>query len=529
MNLTKYTALNVKITEYNKVNNQFSTGRARVFYEGANVNRTIINPDVAKDLIKSIPGTPIVGRYDNNNTDDFEGHGLGQIAYGFVPLEPNALKVEVTEEQLGLPVKRTYYEVDVIIWDGRFPEAKKILEEEKSLSMELNPDTLTGELEIYDDKHFFKITNAEFFGITVLGDGYTPCFKDAKFLQTYASMISAYESIAREQESNIGGKNMPNAEENVETVITDTTIANEEAPSVEAVVEEVETEEIETVEETIVEDTVEEITEEVEPVEETETVEETEPVEEFEAVEETEENEETEEVEEAEGTVEEEATEEPTEENVEENTEAEGVENYEVNLNSITSNQKRNLLEISFKDASKDGEDFYVKDFDDNYIYVCNWEEGTFRYGYTLTEDGFVFDLESKTRVLDGGYIEFSEEEGSSVEEIIGDLKSTVNSLNEKLETYENAAKEELVSKFSSKINDSEFMSGVKSNIATYSVEELKSILGAKLAEQVMVEEDGNEEGANGMVYSFNGAASKNTIAGWQDLVRASKASNANK
>ena len=45
MDLTKYAALNIKITKFSKVNSQFSLGRARVFYEGPNVNRTIIDAD----------------------------------------------------------------------------------------------------------------------------------------------------------------------------------------------------------------------------------------------------------------------------------------------------------------------------------------------------------------------------------------------------------------------------------------------------------------------------------------------------
>ena len=129
MDLTKYAALNVKITEYSKVNSQFSIGRCRVFYEGPNVNRTIIDSDTAKNLIKTIPGTPIVGRFNSDN-DDFEGHGEGQVAYGFVPLDPNPLKVEVTEEILGLPIKRTYYEVDAVMED--FLKQRKFLKK-KSL------------------------------------------------------------------------------------------------------------------------------------------------------------------------------------------------------------------------------------------------------------------------------------------------------------------------------------------------------------------------------------------------------------
>lgn len=441
MNLTEYAALNVKITEFSKVNNQFSLGRARVFYEGPNVNRTIINSEVAKELIKTIPGTPIVGRFNSDN-EDFEGHGEGQIAYGFVPLDPNPLKVEVTEDYYGLPVKKTYYEVDAVIWDGRFPEAKKILGEEKSLSMELNPETLDGEFEIYDDKTYLKITNAEFYGITVLGDGHTPCFKDAKFLQAYTSMLGAYEALTKEQESNIGGKNMPNAEEKVvevEVTETDSTITNEEAPVETEATEVVETEEVEVVtedeaaEETPTEDGVEEGTEE-----ETEAEEATEDeAGEFEETEEVSEDE-TEESEEEEA--EESSAESDEEPEVEEETEAESADNEETEA-----------------------------------------------------------------------------------------LKAEVAELKGKLEVYETAAKEELVAKFSAKINDSEFMSEIKEKIADYSVEDLKSALGAKLAEQVLVEETTDEEKNNGLIYSFNGVAKKETEKGWQNLVRATKAANKKK
>lgn len=438
MNLTEYAALNVKITEFSKVNNQFSLGRARVFYEGPNVNRTIINSEVAKELIKTIPGTPIVGRFNSDN-EDFEGHGEGQIAYGFVPLDPNPLKVEITEDYYGLPVKRTYYEVDAVIWDERFSEAKKILGEEKSLSMELNPETLDGEFEIYDDKTYLKITNAEFYGITVLGDGHTPCFKDAKFLQAYTSMLGAYEALTKEQESNIGGKNMPNAEEKVvevEVTETDSTITNEEAPVETEATEVVETEEVEVVtedeaaEETPTEDGVEEGTEE-----ETEAEEATEDeTGEFEETEEVSEDE-TEESEEEEA--EESSAESDEEPEVEEETEAESADNEETEA-----------------------------------------------------------------------------------------LKAEVAELKSKLEVYETAAKEELVSKFSAKINDADFMNDIKEKLADYSVEDLKSVLGAKLAEQVLVEETTDEEKTNGLIYSFNGVAKKETEKGWQNLVRATKAAN---
>lgn len=448
MNLTEYAALNVKITEFSKVNNQFSLGRARVFYEGPNINRTIINSEVAKELIKTIPGTPIVGRFNSDN-EDFEGHGEGQIAYGFVPLDPNPLKVEVTEDYYGLPVKRTYYEVDAVIWDERFPEAKKILGEEKSLSMELNPETLDGEFEIYDDKTYLKITNAEFYGITVLGDGHTPCFKDAKFLQAYTSMLGAYEALTKEQESNIGGKDMPNAEGKVvevEVTETDSTIINEEAP--------VETEATEVVE-----------TEEVEVTVEDEAAEET-----------------------------------PTEDGVEEGTEEE-TEAEEESEDEYACKKKKEKYEDEDSESS---------------------EEETAEEAEETEEEA----EESSAESDEEPEVEEETEAESANNEETEALKAEVAELKGKLEVYETAAKEELIAKFSAKINDSDFMNEVKEKLADYSVEDLKSALGAKLAEQVLVEETTDEEKNNGLIYSFNGVAKKETEKGWQNLVRATKAAN---
>ena len=138
--LRKYATFSVDFTgKPVKVNSMFSFGRARIFYMGSNPNRSIIEGEAAYKLAASIPGTPIIGLY-NYDTEDFEGHGDGQSAFGFVPLEPNPTWVTIDENGK----EREYLEVDVVVWDGRFEEAKNILSENKSLSMELNPATLKG-------------------------------------------------------------------------------------------------------------------------------------------------------------------------------------------------------------------------------------------------------------------------------------------------------------------------------------------------------------------------------------------------
>ena len=59
--------------------------------------------------------------------------------------------------------------------------------------------------------------------------------------------------------------------------------------------------------------------------------------------------------------------------------------------------------------------------------------------------------------------------------------------------------------------NNIDLMNNIKEKLADYSVEDLKSVLGAKLAEQVLVEETTDEEKTNGLIYSFNGVAKKET------------------
>ena len=139
------------------------------------------------------------------------------------------------------------------------------------------------------------------------------------------------------------------------------------------------------------------------------------------------------------------------------------------------------------------------------------------------TEDEEVEAEEETAESEEEPEVEEETEAESTVEDETEALKAKVAELNSKLEAYETAAKEELVTKFSSKINDSEFLSEVRDNLSSYSVESLKATLGAKLAEQVLVEETSEEERVNGMIYSFNGVASKETKKGWQELVRATK------
>lgn len=276
--LHKYATFSVDLLGTpNKINSVFSMGRARIFYKGINRNRSIIDGEVAEQLASTIPGTPVIGTY-NYETNDFEGHEENPSAFGFIPLDPHP--TWVTEND------REYLEVDVVIWDGRFEEAQDILTNEKHLSMELNPRTMKGTFERKGSTTYYRVTYAEFAGITVLGDDVEPCFEDAQFITAFSNMVSAYALYIEETQRNIEGGNdvMDNINEIVEPEVT-----------TDAVVEEVETEvveetvEVETTEAVIeTEAEVEEVEAEEEVAEETEIVETVEAPEavEFEAAEE---------------------------------------------------------------------------------------------------------------------------------------------------------------------------------------------------------------------------------------------------
>lgn len=233
--LHKYATFSVDLLGTpNKINSVFSMGRARIFYKGLNRNRCIIDGDVANQLASTIPGTPIIGTF-NYETKDFEGHEENPSAFGFVPLEPHSTWVK--QEDTG----KEYLEVDVVIWDGRFEEARDILKEEKHLSMELNRNTLRGAFERVGNKTYYHITHADFAGITVLGDDVSPCFEDAQFITAFSSMVSAYALYIEEtQKNNEGGKNiMDNIAEIVEPEVTTNPVEEETTEVAEEVTEEV--------------------------------------------------------------------------------------------------------------------------------------------------------------------------------------------------------------------------------------------------------------------------------------------------
>ena len=190
-----------------------------------NRNKSVITKEVARTLANSLPGSPIVGYY-NEHSGDFEEHNRiieisnGTLTlkdttrpYGFVDL--NA-KVWFQTFQDDGEVIREYLMTEGYIWTGQYPEAQRIIDKGNNQSMELDDETLdaTWAKDENGNKKFFIINEAIISKLCILGDECEPCFEgatitapvvqfsyDDDFKQQLFSMISELKEFLNE-----GGK-----------------------------------------------------------------------------------------------------------------------------------------------------------------------------------------------------------------------------------------------------------------------------------------------------------------------------------
>lgn len=163
----------------------------KVCYVGnePNRNKSVITKDVAIKMANSLPGSPIVGFY-NEGTKDFEEHNMvieikdGRLKfknktmpYGFVDLNARVWFQDYIEGD----IIRTYLVTEGYLWTGQYPETKRIIEKGNNHSMELDEDSLDGTWSI-DNKRgtrFFIVNDAVFANLCILGEKYDPCFEGA--------------------------------------------------------------------------------------------------------------------------------------------------------------------------------------------------------------------------------------------------------------------------------------------------------------------------------------------------------------
>ena len=259
----------IEFLEITKINPLISKCKIKVCYVGdtPNRNKSIITEEVAREIAQSLPGSPIVG-YFNETKGDFEEHNdifqikNGQIIastntrpYGFIDLKAKVWFEEYLDDGKDY---RKYLVTEGYLWTGQYPEAKTILEgagKPHSLEFDENNGTLDAfwTKDYNGNKQFFIINEAVISKLCILGNDIEPCFEGSSvtqyslnenFKQTMFSLITEMKNILQEE----GGTTMTNDDNTIvqptveepitEPVVEPATEPVVEEPIVEPVVEE---------------------------------------------------------------------------------------------------------------------------------------------------------------------------------------------------------------------------------------------------------------------------------------------------
>ena len=225
--------------------------------ETPNRNRSIITKDVAKEMANSLPGSPIVGFY-NEETGDFEEHNRefsitnGKIVmkdttrpYGFVDLGAKVWFAKFLDDGAE---EREYLMTEGWLWTGQYPECKRILDRGNNHSMEFDPEfsSMTRTKGNNETPHFFIVNEAIISKLCVLGEEYEPCFETASiaspsiqfsfspgFEEQVFSMMKELKELINE-----GGTNTMNEEVKVPATEEETPVVENPVTVEEPVVEE---------------------------------------------------------------------------------------------------------------------------------------------------------------------------------------------------------------------------------------------------------------------------------------------------
>lgn len=168
--------------------------QVKVCYVGQNPNRngTVITKKVATEMGRKLPGSPVVG-YFNQATNDFEGHnkeislrGGRNIEvldttkpYGFVPTDAKVWFQKFDDEG----VEHEYLVTECYIWTSAYPESQRLFEHGNNQSMELNKETQKGfwAKDNNSGSRFFIYNEALIEKLCILGESVEPCFEGAQF------------------------------------------------------------------------------------------------------------------------------------------------------------------------------------------------------------------------------------------------------------------------------------------------------------------------------------------------------------
>ena len=254
----------MELINFTQVSPLVSKCQIKVCYVGENRNRTYISKDVATEMGRYLPGSPIVGFY-NTETKDFEEHNReieiknGKFSiidttrpYGFVPTDAKIWFQKFIDDG---EVEREYLVTEGYIWTGAYPESKRIIEQGNNQSMEITNREGYWSGSINTNERIFIINEALIEKLCILGENFEPCFEGsqiktqfsleqefADLKNTMFQMINEFKEALKE-----GGSTANMENEVIEPVVEETPVVEEpvveETPAEETVVEETPAEE----------------------------------------------------------------------------------------------------------------------------------------------------------------------------------------------------------------------------------------------------------------------------------------------
>ena len=184
----------IEFINISEVSPLISKCQIKVCYVGEQPNRntTVITKEFAKEMAKGLPGSPIVGRF-NEQTGDFEEHNKevlikdGKFAivdttkpYGFVAPDAKNWFQKFIDDGEG---EREYLVTVGYIWTTANPESQRIFSEDGyNQSMELHKDSVKGYWagNMNSDNRFFIFNEAIIEKLCILGEDYEPCFEGSQ-------------------------------------------------------------------------------------------------------------------------------------------------------------------------------------------------------------------------------------------------------------------------------------------------------------------------------------------------------------
>ena len=189
------------------INPLISKCQIKVCYVGdePNRNRSIISKETAREMANSLPGSPIVGFYNESNGDFEEHNRIIDISngkfemkdttrpYGFVDLGAKVWFQKFLDDGVN---EHEYLMTEGYLWTGQYPECKRIVEQGNNHSMELDEGTLDGTWTKDNNgkPQFFIINEAIISKLCILGEECEPCFEGSSITKFSLSFDDSFKN-----------------------------------------------------------------------------------------------------------------------------------------------------------------------------------------------------------------------------------------------------------------------------------------------------------------------------------------------